>query len=70
MFINKINSEDLKYIFCGMLSDKNNIKNIKFNSEKSEIIKTLEKNDLSSLQKIVNKYKEECFKTLKGIIKY
>lgn len=64
ILINKLYNEDYKNIFCQLLSNKNNIINIKLNKEKSEIIKILDKNDLSSLQKIINKYKTECFNKL------
>ena len=61
ILINKIHNEDYKNIFYQLLLNKNNIK---LNKEKSEIIKIIEKKDLSSLHKIINKYKTECFNKL------
>ena len=64
ILINKLYDEDLKNIFCLLLSNKNNVNNLKLIKEKSEIIKIIDKNDISSLQKIINKYKNECFNKL------
>ena len=64
LLINNISNEDYKYILCEILSNKNNYKNINLSKEKSELIIILEKNDYSSLQTLINKYKEECFNKL------
>ena len=59
LLINKINNEDFKNILNENISNQSNKQNFKIC--KSELIKILEKNDLSSLHAIIKEYKEECF---------
>ena len=67
LLINKINDEDYKIILIQTISNKNILANVKLNKDKSELIKLLEKNDLSSIHKLINKYREECFNKLLDI---
>ena len=67
LLINKINDEDYKNIIIQTISNKNILANVKLNKDKSELIKLLEKNDLSSIHKLINKYREECFNKLLDI---
>ena len=61
--INNLHDIDYKYIFYQILPKQKNKETIDLNKlgNKSELINFIEKKDLSSLQKIINKYKEECF---------